>query len=97
LLYRSFSLLFCVSRLFYLKTTAFNWLRTHQQSIRGKRLDPRHLQAKLSFYRLLTKAYNHVKIQIITHTLSHVLNYNKPPLEHASDGSYALQLALKQQ
>jgi hypothetical protein len=39
---------------------------------------------------------NHVKIQIITHTLSHVLNYNKPPLKHASDGSHALQLALKQ-
>jgi hypothetical protein len=38
-----------------------------------------------------------VKIQIITHTLSHVLNYNKPPLEHASDGSHVLQLVLEQQ
>jgi hypothetical protein len=40
---------------------------------------------------------NHVKIQIITHTLSHVLNYNKPPSEHVSDDSHALQLALEQQ
>jgi hypothetical protein len=40
---------------------------------------------------------NHVKIQIITHTLSHVLNYNKPSSEHVSNGSYALQLALEQQ
>jgi hypothetical protein len=43
------------------------------------------------------KTFSHVKIQIITHTLLYVLNYNKPPLEHASDGSHALQLALKQQ
>jgi hypothetical protein len=36
------------------------------------------------------------KIQIITHTFSHVLNYNKPPLKHASNSSHALQLVLKQ-
>jgi hypothetical protein len=42
-------------------------------------------------------SYTHIKIQIITHTLLHVLNYNKPPLKHASDGSHALQLVLEQQ
>jgi hypothetical protein len=36
------------------------------------------------------------KIQIITHIFSHVLNYNKPPLKHASDSFYVLQLTLKQ-
>jgi hypothetical protein len=40
-------------------------------------------------YKQLTFHINS-KIQIITHTFSHVLNYNKPSLKHVSNSSYVL-------